>query len=105
MKKKQMTLKKKGAGGTTFTNYGQEGFDCIVVLSDHAISKYYWEIIYSDDKEKWGDKYGFKAAHSGKTKYNTMQECIPEIEQKILEITGESIQISLEGEAETLSER
>ena len=59
---------------------------------------YFWEIYYSNDREKWGLKHYHKAADSSPKCYKTPQECIPDIQKKILSVFGEDIFISVSDE-------
>ena len=59
---------------------------------------YIWEIAYSNDREKWGIKHYRKVADSDSECYKTPQECIPDIQEKILSVFGEDVSISISEE-------
>jgi hypothetical protein len=75
-----------------------EPHDYCIEISYHwtsTVCDYFWEIYYSNDREKWGEKQYQRAAESSPKCYKTPQECIPDIQKKILPVFGEHVKISL----------
>lgn len=96
MQKIRVILKK--GYGERFSTHEPDGHSFHIELFPNVVNGgYAWNISNSGDKKKWGKERDFYTAHSeSKRKYNSREECLPVIEQKVLEIYGEEIQITLE---------
>lgn len=75
----------------------QDGHSFYIELFPNIVNGgYAWHINNSSDKEKWGNERDLYVAHSGSKRYKLLQECLPDIEQKVLEIYNEDIRLELE---------
>lgn len=71
--------------------------DLVVDILDDEYYGYIWTISYSED-EKWGKKRNSEIVFSLPKKYNTPQDCIPDLEAKYFELTGIKLKVSLPDE-------